>query len=134
MRALVFLGSIDPGWIGSTIQAAGTLLAALVVAIAGGWITGHYSRERDRQDKESQWRAHAIELTKLDLERKLRTMTPGKSSSIRPSILDFLANYRDLKELGARSPKELYTIIEKERISSPPQEDHSGPNTGSENA
>lgn len=94
----------------------GTLLGALIVVIAGGMITGRYARERDRQDKESQWRQHAIELTKLDIERKLKGHRPGTDPPLRPGILDFLANYRDLQELGKLTPKELYLKIEKDRI------------------
>jgi len=93
---------------------SGTIIAALIVGIAGGLVSTHYSRERDKQDKESQWRQHAIELTKLDLERKIKS---NLSQPLRPSILDFLANYRDLQELGGSSPKELYLKIEKSRIS-----------------
>jgi len=100
----------------SIIQALGTIGAALIVGIAGGLISRHYARERDKQDKESQWRQHAIELTKLDLERKLRSQSPNGSRPLRPSILDFLANYRDLQELGNSTPRELYEKILKERI------------------
>jgi hypothetical protein len=119
----------------SLIQAGGTVLAALAIGVAGGLISAKYSRERDRQDKESQWRTHAIELTKLDLQRRLWTLEHGASGGHgvtvpakdgeppRPSILDFLANYRDLQELGARSPSDLYETILKKRIKPPPAED-----------
>jgi hypothetical protein len=33
--------------------------------------------------------------------------------------LDFLANYRDLHELGSRTPAELYGKIQKDRINEP---------------
>ena len=105
--------------LGSLIQAFSTLCAAVVIGIAGALITSHYTRERDRQDKESQWRQHAIELAKLDLTRKTFSPTP-RPHPLRPSILDFLANYRDLKELDYRTPKDLYLLIEDQRISTPP--------------
>jgi hypothetical protein len=101
------------------VQATGTVLAAVIVGVAGALIGGRYSRARDRQDRESQWRQHAIELTKLDLERKLKTHQPGTDPPLRPSILDFLANYRDLQELGQLSPKDLYLKIEENRITRP---------------
>jgi hypothetical protein len=71
---------------------------------------------RDRQDREAEWRKHAIELSKLDLDRKLKTRSANDMTPLRPSILDFLANYRDLQELGTKSPKELYLDVEKKRI------------------
>ena len=79
-------------------------------------ITRKYSREKDRQEKEAQWRDHAIELTKLDLERKLKRYEADRSISLRPSILDFLANYRDLLELDNVAPKALYVNILENRI------------------
>ena len=87
---------MDSETLAALIQGGATLLAALIVGVAGGMISRRYARERDRQDKESQWRQHAIELAKLDLERKLRTRGPDDPSPTRPSVLDFLANYRDL--------------------------------------
>jgi len=94
--------------------ATGTILAAIVVGIIGGAIAAWYQRRRDDQDKESEWRSHAIELTKLDAERKLKAWKEG--DSIRPFILDFLANYRDLQELDTKSPGELYSKILDDRI------------------
>jgi hypothetical protein len=138
---------MDKEVVNGILDAAGTVAAALIVGVAGGLIGRRYSRERDRQDKESQWRRHAIELTKLDLERKIHALqgslpqparqtvidallgrpgTPEEehkpSPRLRPSILDFLANYRDLQELGQRSPAELYRKILEVRISEDPQE------------
>jgi hypothetical protein len=104
--------------VAALIESVGTLFGALVVGIAGGLISRGYARERDRQDKESQWRQHAIELTKLDLERKLKGHRPGVDPPLRPLVLDFLANYRDLQQLGDLSPKDLYLSIERDRISS----------------
>jgi len=108
-------------FLGSIVQLVGTVSAAIIVGVAGGLITVRYSREKDRQDKESQWRQHAIELTKLDLQRKLGAKGSAGRAPIRPSVLDFLANYRDLKELDTKSPKDLYLIIERDRISRPPK-------------
>src|SRR5687767_14068767 len=76
-----------------TIGALGPIIAALIVGIAGALITNHYARERERiereavnnrhqsdlaaiqqrhdLDKESEWRSHAVELAKLEMQRKL---------------------------------------------------------------
>lgn len=110
------------GVFGNIISATATILAALIVGIAGAMIGQRYARERDRQDKESQWRQHAIELTKLDLERKIKTWPEEKKEHLRPTILDFLANYRDLQQLGEMSPKELYLKIIEDRIQSVDEE------------
>lgn len=108
---------MDPEVLSALLQSIGTLIGAIIIGVAGGLISKKYSRERDRQDKESQWRNHAIELTKLDLERKLEDRDDKKS--LRPSILDFLANYRDLKELDHKSPGELYKTILETRMKKP---------------
>jgi hypothetical protein len=98
------------------VTAAGTVLGAIIVGVFGTLITRKYSREKDRQQKEGQWRDHAIELTKLDLERKLKRYDVDHNISLRPSILDFLANYRDLLDLDKVSPKALYrNILENRR-------------------
>lgn len=98
------------------MQAAATVLAALIVGVAGALLGRIFSRMRDRQDRESQWRQHAIELTKLDQERKIRGAPPNSIPVLRPAILDFLANYRDLQELGDKTPRELYETILRSRI------------------
>jgi hypothetical protein len=105
--------ALSPGVLSAASAIAGALgaiLAAVITAILAKTFLG----ARDRQDREVEWRKHALELTKLDLERKLKTRPPG--TAIRPSILDFLANYRDLQELGKTTPKELYETILKSRI------------------
>lgn len=110
----------------SLIRGLATIGAAVIVTIAGAIISRRYLSERDKQDKESQWRQHAIELTKLDLERKLRTQSSNSPKPMRPSILDFLANYRSLQELGEKSPRELYEkTLEARIISNPVQSDKS---------
>lgn len=101
------------------ITALGVIIAAIVAGIFGTVISKAYLSRRDQQDREAQWRSHALELTKLDLERKLRTRQPDDKTPIRPSILDFLANYRDLQELGNITPGELYQRILDKRISQP---------------
>jgi hypothetical protein len=99
-----------------------TIVAAVIVSVAGGAVAGVFALLRDRQEKEARWRSQALELTKLDLERKLRTRAPGSTQPLRPSILDFLANYRDLCELedrvssGKYSPAELYELILEKRM------------------
>jgi len=62
---------------------------------------------------------NAVELTKLEIQRKLSCRSP-EDSRPRPAILDFLANYRDLPELGTKSPKELYETIMQVRIEEAP--------------
>ncbi|GJL55981.1 MAG: hypothetical protein NPIRA02_31130 [Nitrospirales bacterium] len=109
----------------SLIKAFATIAATLIAGITGIMLSRSYLSERDKQDKESQWRQHAIELTKLDVERKLKTQS-NNTSIPRPSILDFLANYRSLQELGEMSPRELYDkILESRIISNPDQSDKS---------
>lgn len=102
--------------VASVIEAGGTVAAAIIVAVAGGLISNLYNRERDRQQKEAQWREHALELTKLDLQRKLSPRGTSATKPIRPSVLDFLANYRDLTELDRTPPGELYAKILKGRL------------------
>lgn len=108
------MSSMEKEIVAAVLTASGTLVSAMIVGIAGALISKKYSKERDRQDKESQWRNHSIELTKLDLQRKLESHKDN--ISIRPGILDFLANYRDLKELDTISPGELYNKIIDSRI------------------
>lgn len=128
------------------IGALGPVIAALIVGIAGALITSHYARERERieseavdnrhqkdllalqkrhdLDKESEWRSHAVELTKLEFERKLEAWKADhspKKDPLRPVILDFLATYRDLSELDRVTPKDLYGIIKAGRISRTPK-------------
>lgn len=96
--------------------ASGAVIAAIITAIIAKFFVTPFLGARDKQDKEVEWRKHAIELTKLDLERKIKTRQPTDTRPLRPSILDFLANYRDLRELDKASPRDLYTAIEATRI------------------
>ena len=121
MTNLEFLASVL-GFLGAVITATGTICGAFIVAIGGGIITLLYNRQRDKQDLENARRAHAIEVTKLEVERKLRTRPPNATTPGRPVILDFLANYRDLTDLGILSPRELYLKILNERINRPEPE------------
>lgn len=98
--------------------ACGAIVSAIVTAAVGKFLVSPFLGARDRQDREVEWRKHAIELTKLDLERRLRTRDPSDTTPVRPSVLDFLANYRDLQELGVKTPKELYQAIKSARITS----------------
>jgi hypothetical protein len=100
-------------------QAIATVLSALIIGVAGAFITSLFNRRRDAEQRESWWRGHALELTKLDLERKLGTRNPQTAEPLRPSVLDFLANYRDLQQLGDMTPAELYQKIEDDRVSEP---------------
>lgn len=101
----------------SLIEAGGTIIAGLIVGVFGTKIAQAYQKKKDQQDKDAQWRSHAIELTKLDLERKLKQFEKNDKLRLRPSILDFLANYRDLTDLDARATnaKALYNEIQEKR-------------------
>jgi hypothetical protein len=71
-------------------------------------------------DTEIETRSHAVELTKLEIGRKLEAWKADpneKKRPLRPVIQDFLAVYRDLEELYTVSPKDLYEKIQKHRIS-----------------
>jgi hypothetical protein len=96
--------------------ASGAVIAAIITAIIAKFFVTPFLGARDKQDKEVEWRKHAIELTKLDLERKIKTRQPTDTRPLRPSILDFLANYRDLRELDNASPRDLFATIEAMRI------------------
>ncbi len=107
------------------IAAISPIIAAIIVSFVGVLLTKLYEsskhdkdvellKKRHELDKETEWRAHAIELTKLDLQRKLANTAALKPP--RPSILDFLANYRDLIDLDNSTPKELYRVIKTSRI------------------
>lgn len=117
------LSKLSPATLAAIVAmsgAIGVVSAALVTALLGKLIVTPFLSARDKQDRESEWRKHALELTKLDLERKLKTRQDFPANPLRPSILDFLANYRDLQELGTKSPKELYAIIIQQRTKQPP--------------
>lgn len=109
---------MDPEITKGVIEASGTVLAGIIIGASTLWITQVYQREKDKQDKEAQWRTHAIELTKLDAERKLKAFEKNPNLRIRPFILDFLANYRDLSGLanGAANAGALYDKILESRI------------------
>ncbi|WP_316189861.1 hypothetical protein [Bradyrhizobium sp. SZCCHNS1054] len=100
----------------AAVTALATATGAVVVAVVTSVITKFVVGARDRQDREVEWRKHAIELTKLDLDRKLKTRSPTDSRPVRPSILDFLANYRDLQDLDKAAPRDLYKTILAMRI------------------
>jgi hypothetical protein len=109
------------GYLASIIQALGTMGAAVIVWIAGSLITRRQNENRNEQDREAQYRTHAVELTKLEAARKLKRfeLDPTNQPFPRTSILDFLANYRDLKQLDYKEPKDLYAEIEEKRIVRP---------------
>ncbi|EIG61246.1 hypothetical protein [Bradyrhizobium sp. WSM1253] len=100
----------------TAVTAVVSATAAVIVGVITGVITKFVVGARDRQDREVEWRKHAIELTKLDLDRKLKTRAPTDTRPLRPSILDFLANYRDLQDLDKASPRDLYATILAMRI------------------
>jgi len=117
------LSQMSPQQLAAIVALAGlcgAIASALITVVLGEFVVAPFLGARDRQDREVEWRKHAIELTKLDLDRKLKTRDPADTTPLRPSILDFLANYRDLQELGDKSPRELYEIIATKRISPRP--------------
>jgi hypothetical protein len=118
----------QPAVFAALIQAIGTIVGAVVVGIAGTLLTRWFAKARDRQDRESQWRTHAVELTKLDIQRKIETWKEGDPRP-RPAILDFLANYRDLQELGGKTPADLYLKIKEDRITVPTASQSGAPST-----
>ena len=99
--------------------AIGGVCGAIFTAFFNKFIVTPFLSARDKQDREVEWRKHAIELSKLDLERKIKSVSFSKDNPLRPSILDFLANYRDLQELGQKSPAQLYKRILEARITTP---------------
>ena len=116
------LNALNPDtlkFLATVVKSIASLIGIFITAVLGKFLAGIWLSAKDRQDKEVEWRNHAIELTKLDLDRKIKTRSDGSTQPLRPSILDFLANYRDLQELGEKSPKELYLKIEKSRIKKP---------------
>jgi hypothetical protein len=160
-----------------TITALGPIVAAVIVSIAGAWITHRYAAQRARAeqdaintrhaneitaentrhaneikaenarhanelaaiaarqekelevlqkryefDRESAWRSHAIELAKLEMQRKLeewKTKPDGQKNPIWPSTMDFLAAYRDLQELNDTPPGVVWQRIYTQRIARP---------------
>ncbi len=107
--------------------AIGAVLAALASVLLGKLLVTPFLGARDKQDREAEWRNHALELTKLDQERKLKSGRDFVANPLRPSVLDFLANYRDLQELGKKSPKELYVLIVERRMKAPTKAQSSHP-------
>jgi hypothetical protein len=112
------LGKLSPATltIAAFAGACGAVAAALITGVLAKLIVTPFLGARDKRDREVEWRKHAIELTKLDLERKFKIRESQNTRPLRPSILDFLANYRDLRELDHSSPRDLYTAIETMRI------------------
>ncbi len=117
------LAKVPPGVlaaIAALAGAIGAILSALLTGLLGKLLVTPFLSARDKQDREAEWRKHALELSKLDLERLLKSGRDFKAQPLRPSILDFLANYRDLQELGTKSPKDLYRTIIEKRTNPPP--------------
>jgi hypothetical protein len=110
----------------SIIQGVATVLSAIIVAGVGTTIAKRFEQQRDRQVREKEWIDQATALTKLDLDRKLNSWPDKEKRDIRPPILDFLAYYRDLKELDTISPGDLYQKIMKQRYSPRDEEAKAG--------
>jgi hypothetical protein len=126
------LSKLDPPKLAAVTALAGAT-GAVIVGVITGVVTKFVVGARDRQDREVEWRKHAIELTKLDLDRKLKTRSPTDTRPMRPSILDFLANYRDLQDLDKASPRDLYVTIQAMRIKKQiPNTSEPLPKTGTE--
>ena len=114
MNWISYLEGLKPATVdlvGTVIAAVATLVGIALTAVLGKVLSSAWLSARDRLDKETEWRSHAIELTKLDVQKKIERFKIDPSIQLRPSILDFLAIYRDLQELGSQSPKELYIQI-----------------------
>ncbi len=108
-------GNLSPTVIAAIFTFIGVIISALITTIISKFFVTPFLSARDKQDREVEWRKHAIELTKLDLEKKINCRKDSDTTPIRPCILDFLANYRDLQELGEKTPKELYLKILSDR-------------------
>lgn len=122
-QLLTEMAKVSPGVLAVVVAisgALGAIVAALLTGLLGKLLVTPFLSARDKQDREAEWRKHALELTKLDLERKLKSGRDFTTKPLRPSILDFLANYRDLQELGKKSPKDLYQTIMEKRTNPPP--------------
>ena len=114
MRWITYIEGLNPETvrlIGTVITALATLVGITLTALLGKLLGAAWLSARDRLDKETEWRNHAIELTRLETQKKIERFKLDQSIQLRPSILDFLAIYRDLQELGNKSPKELYREI-----------------------
>ena len=114
-------GPVAIGFVAAIAAVVGAVVGPIISAILSKLFLG----ARDKQDRETEWRKHTVELTKLDLERKLGCRLPNDTTPMRPVVLDFLANYRDLSELGKLTPGkkltpgELYEKIKTDRIKLP---------------
>lgn len=118
LKLIEYLDQLNPGtlqFLGSLVTGLSGVIGVIVVAVVTRIIAGRWLSARDHQDREVEWRNHAIALAKLDLERHKRNRENPYEPKLRPSILDFLANYRDLQELGERPIKDLYEDINKKR-------------------
>lgn len=109
-------------WV-AIIQAFGTIAAAAILAVVGAIISNRYAREREETARRKEWIDQAIELTKLDIERKIHNSSledEREDERLRPPILDFLAYYRDLTELDEKdvTPAILYERVRTRRTSS----------------
>jgi hypothetical protein len=113
------LAALSAPTLAAVVALAGAT-GAIIAAAIGRLVVTPFLGARDKQDREVEWRKHALELAKLDLERRLKTYIAGESQPMRPSILDFLANYRDLQELGTKTPRDLFIIIKDKRITRHP--------------
>jgi hypothetical protein len=122
LQEIASLAKDAPGVFAAITAAAGAIgaiLSAGLSGLLGKLVVTPFLGARDKQDREVEWRKHAIELTKLDLERKLKSGRDFTENPLRPSILDFLANYRDMQELGVKTPGELYKLIVEKRTKAP---------------
>lgn len=116
LQELDMLSPSTLAFLGDVVKSVAALVGIVLTAFLGKIWAASWLSARDRQDREAEWRRHALELSKLDLQRKIAMNAFNADKPLRPSILDFLANYRDLQELGQRTPKELYLKIDSTRI------------------
>ena len=118
MDWLTSLDQLKPATVdllGTIITAVATMVGIVLTALLGKILSSAWLTARDRLDRETEWRNHAIELTKLDAQRKIERFKLDNTIKLRPPVLDFLANYRDLQELGEKTTKDLYLDIQRQR-------------------
>jgi len=112
---------ISSAWIGLTGAVAGAALTS-IGALLGAVVTNRRNRRRDAQDRESEWRSHAVELAKVENERLIEARKNNPNIKLEPTIFNFLALYRDLHLLNDMTVEELYAKIVANNLIEPKEE------------
>ncbi|MET4606704.1 hypothetical protein ABIB90_006206 [Bradyrhizobium sp. JR4.1] len=100
----------------TAVAAVVSATAAVIVGVITGVITKFVVGARDRQDREVEWRSMQSSSPSSTLTASSKPRAPPDTPPLRPSILDFLANYRDLQDLDKASPRDLYATTPAMRI------------------